>query len=90
MALGFFGSKAKSADSQSNSSSSNAKYPKDDKPYDPETVVPGETHLNDNGSDASLTIGKQMELEADNAIKYRTCSWQKVCFCPYCVRRLHR
>jgi hypothetical protein len=90
MALGFFGSKAKSADSQSNSSSSNAKYPKDDKPYDPETVVPGETHLNDNGSDASLTIGKQMELEADNAIKYRTCSWQKVCVCPYCVRRPHR
>jgi hypothetical protein len=90
MALGLFGSKAKSTDSHSNSSSSNAKYPKDDKTYDPETVVPGETHLNDNGSDASLTIGKQMELEADNAIKYRTCSWQKVCVCPYCVRPFHR
>ena len=24
-----------------------------------------------------ITIGKQMELEANNAIKYRTCSWQK-------------
>ena len=23
-------------------------------------------------------VGKQMELEAENAIKYRTCSWQKV------------
>jgi hypothetical protein len=24
------------------------------------------------------TVGKQLELEAENAIKYRTCSWQKV------------
>ena len=29
----------------------------------------------DSGSDI---LGKQIELEADNAIKYRTCSWQKV------------
>lgn len=29
-------------------------------------------------SDADITIGKQMELEAGNAIQYRTCSWQKV------------
>lgn len=28
--------------------------------------------------DASLTVGKQLELEATNSIKYRTCSWQKV------------
>jgi len=27
-------------------------------------------------------IGRQMELEADAAIKYRTCSWQKVGFFP--------
>jgi hypothetical protein len=25
-----------------------------------------------------MSVGKQMELEANNAIKYRTCSWQKV------------
>src|SRR5215471_10406644 len=25
-----------------------------------------------------ISVGKQMELEAKNAIKYRTCSWQKV------------
>jgi hypothetical protein len=25
-------------------------------------------------------LGKQIEMEADNAIQYRTCSWQKVCF----------
>ncbi len=28
--------------------------------------------------EADITIGKQMELEAGNAIQYRTCSWQKV------------
>lgn len=36
-----------------------------------------------NGSVASsndLSIEKQIAMEADNAIKYRTCSWQKVCF----------
>jgi len=30
--------------------------------------------------DASLNVGKQIELEAGNAIQYRTCSWQKVGF----------
>lgn len=28
----------------------------------------------DSGSDI---LGKQIEMESDNAIKYRTCSWQK-------------
>ena len=29
--------------------------------------------------DASVvSVGKQMELEASNSIKYRTCTWQKV------------
>lgn len=32
----------------------------------------------DADSDASISVGKQMEMEAGNAIKYRTCSWQKV------------
>ncbi|KAK5120912.1 hypothetical protein LTR85_005696 [Meristemomyces frigidus] len=31
----------------------------------------------DDATDPSITIGKQMELEAGNAIKYRTCSWRK-------------
>jgi hypothetical protein len=38
----------------------------------------------DSGSDL---LGKQIELEADNAIQYRTCSWQKVCLCPGPPRR---
>ena len=29
-------------------------------------------------SEQSISVGKQMELEAGNAIKYRSCSWQKV------------
>ena len=29
-------------------------------------------------SGEDVTVGQQMELEAGNAIKYRTCSWQKV------------
>lgn len=28
--------------------------------------------------DSQLSVGKQLELEATNSIKYRTCSWQKV------------
>lgn len=40
----------------------------------PPVEVPG---LPISDSDSNI-VGKQMELEADNAIKYRTCSWQKV------------
>ncbi len=29
-------------------------------------------------TESALSVGKQMELEANNAIKYRTCSWPKV------------
>ena len=32
----------------------------------------------DDATDPSVSVGKQMELEAGNAIKYRTCSWRKV------------
>lgn len=31
----------------------------------------------DDNSDVSISVGKQMEMEAGNAIRYRTCSWQK-------------
>lgn len=63
-----------------------------DQPYDPESltgprrgsridkpitkpIIPGDS----DGDDASsgMSVGKQMELESENAIKYRTCSWQK-------------
>ncbi len=32
----------------------------------------------DSDTDSNATVSKQIEMEADNAIKYRTCSWQKV------------
>lgn len=35
-------------------------------------------------SEQSVSVGKQMEMEAGNAIKYRTCSWPKVGFEIYC------
>lgn len=31
------------------------------------------------GSDTEGEIGRQIEMESENSIKYRTCSWQKVC-----------
>jgi hypothetical protein len=36
--------------------------------------------LDSDSSSSALSIGKQIEKEADNAIQYRSCSWQKVCF----------
>jgi hypothetical protein len=44
--------------------------------------ITGDSAMGDSSTDVSVSIGKQMELEADNAIKYRTCSWQKVCYGP--------
>ena len=34
--------------------------------------------LADSDQDSMMSVGKQMELESTNSIKYRTCSWQKV------------
>lgn len=42
-------------------------------------IAPAPSVRSDSDSDR-VDIGRQMELEADAAIKYRTCSWQKVCF----------
>ena len=33
----------------------------------------------DDSSSNDFSIGKQIEMEAENAIQYRTCSWPKVC-----------
>ncbi|GAB7348433.1 hypothetical protein MBLNU459_g6854t3 [Dothideomycetes sp. NU459] len=32
----------------------------------------------DDDDSSGMSVGKQMEMEAGNAIKYRTCSWPKV------------
>lgn len=38
--------------------------------------------VGDSDADSALSVGKQLELEQANSIKYRTCSWQKV-YCPF-------
>lgn len=43
---------------------------------DPESQIPQGTLTSDSESG---DVGRQIELEAGNSIKYRTCSWQKVC-----------
>lgn len=40
--------------------------------------IGGEGAAGSDIDDPDVAIGKQMELEAGNAIQYRTCSWQKV------------
>jgi hypothetical protein len=71
MAIGLFGSKG--GDARSNSNSSH-----EQKNSDPELGGREKSDTRaDDSSDNSFSVGKQMELEADNAIKYRTCSWQK-------------
>ncbi|KAJ4361172.1 hypothetical protein N0V95_002141 [Ascochyta clinopodiicola] len=84
MALGLF-SKAKSAESDS---STDQKFHSKDGDYDLAAIGAGTDRLADPGtnrdaekgvdsdSEASI-IGKQMAMEAENAIKYRSCSWQK-------------
>ena len=37
--------------------------------------------VRDSDADSAISVGKQLELEQSNSIKYRTCSWQKV----YCT-----
>ena len=38
----------------------------------------GPTMVVTSDSDSDDKVGQQIALEAENAIKYRTCSWQKV------------
>lgn len=36
------------------------------------------SHVAVDSSSTTESVGRQIELEAENGIKYRTCSWQKV------------
>ncbi|KAL8729921.1 MAG: hypothetical protein Q9181_004836 [Wetmoreana brouardii] len=38
---------------------------------------PKDIGVGDSDADSAASVGKQMEMEASNSIKYRTCSWQK-------------
>jgi hypothetical protein len=37
----------------------------------------------DGGSDTDVSLGALIEAEKEHAIKYRTCSWQKVRLTPH-------
>lgn len=77
MALGFGSKKV----AQAQADRDNEKVARPEKSYDAEAGLgriedPSRRDVSD---DDSITIGKQIELESENAIKYRTCSWPKVC-----------
>ena len=51
--------------------------------YDPESGAQGGRKMSRIGGvmadeESELSVGKQLELEQSNSIKYRTCTWQKV------------
>lgn len=65
--------------------------------YDVEKTGPRERKMSriagpglgrDSDSDSAISVGKQIELEANSSIKYRTCSWPKVSSIFHSVRLL--
>lgn len=48
--------------------------------------VGDETSSSEDDSSSAMSVSKQVELEAGHAIKYRTCSWQKVCLLDFSHR----
>ena len=60
---------------QSSSASENGDPPLCKSKLDPESQIPQGAI---NSDSESGDVGRQIELEAGNSIKYRTCSWQKV------------
>jgi hypothetical protein len=79
MALGLGSKKAHAPSNNPNENLTGANAEKDGKT---DGVLGGRDSDTERQSDedASINVGKQIELEAGNAIQYRTCSWQKVCF----------
>lgn len=94
MALGF-GSKSRTVDNNtreldSHGSPNSAAAKEGVFGYDPETNEKKGPKMSRVGgvgviadSDSQLSVGKQLELEATNSIKYRTCTWQKVILIPF-------
>lgn len=86
MALGF-GTKADKADASSNDMNKGEELFRKDTEKGGSvdhgrrgSRLEGPARRDMNSSDEeSVSVGKQIELEAGNAIQYRTCSWQKVC-----------
>lgn len=70
MAIALFRKRAP-AEAQSQNSEERTREKDAEKAYDAEGRAAGDS------SDESFDVGKQIAMEADNAIKYRTCSWPK-------------
>ena len=96
MAIGF-GSKGGSVDNAPPEASPDSSEAKDGAfgNYDTEgqdekgrkmSRIGGPDVIGDNTS--QISVGAQIELEGSNAIKYRTCSWQKVVFNPISLQSL--
>ncbi|OAL50516.1 hypothetical protein IQ07DRAFT_428757 [Pyrenochaeta sp. DS3sAY3a] len=79
MALGFLGKSSKTRGDNHSSSSTEERVSKPEKSYDAEAGLGRieDPSRRDVDEGDSITIGKQIEMEAENAIKYRTCSWPK-------------
>lgn len=80
MALGFLGKSSKARGDNHSNSSTEERVSKPEKSYDAEAGLGRieDPSRRDVDEGDSITIGKQIEMEAENAIKYRTCSWPKV------------
>lgn len=90
MAIGIFNKSDRTMDNDTNhldrrSSSYSGSKSESFAGYDPESqdqkgretgrfATPGSVTT----EESKMDVGKQMELESTNSIKYRTCSWQKV------------
>lgn len=81
------GRKGRKADNTTHDIDPNSVTKEEGQYYDAEnTGVKGGRKMNriagvmggESDQDSELGVGKQLELEATNSIKYRTCSWQKV------------
>lgn len=84
MALNAHDEKAASglgSDLENNTSNGSRSYPRVGGRIDGPKTKPINTGSE---SDSDLSIEAQIELEKDNAIKYRTCSWQMVRL-DYCI-----
>jgi hypothetical protein len=78
MALGF-GSKTANSPTNENitTTASQEKDPKNEKDG---VFGRSDSDAERQSDDTSINVGRQIEMEAGNAIQYRTCSWQKLCY----------
>jgi hypothetical protein len=79
-----------SKDEERKSVGSDDRVAEPEKTYDPESASkkPRKRSITDDNASDEFSIGKQIEMESENAIKFRTCSWPKVCLTPLHIDRM--